>query len=114
MHPSRQPSYQGPERRRRVTYMTRNTEYHLESGICVAVRDRATGNWQLCHGALGRRLSASVRQQGGLAPRPSLDAPELGDALFFGPCGPSATEVLTSSLLSIERPQKATIDAYPV
>src|SRR5690349_2628311 len=33
--------YSGPERRRRVTYMTRNTEYHLEGGVCVAVRDRA-------------------------------------------------------------------------
>jgi hypothetical protein len=114
MLPSRQAAYQGPERRRRVAYMTRNTEYHLESGVCVAVRDRATGNWQLCHGALGRRLSASVRQKEGVPPRPSLDAPEVGDALFFGPSGSTGAEVLTSCLLSIERPQKATIDAYPV
>jgi hypothetical protein len=68
MQSSSQPSYKGPERRRRVTYMTRNTEYHLESGICVAVRDRTSGNWQLCHGALGRRLSASLRQHAGRAP----------------------------------------------
>lgn len=114
MHPSRQSSYQGPDRRRRVTYMTRNTEYHLESGVCVAVRDRATGNWQLCHGALGRRLSASVRQKEGLPPHPTMEAPEVGDALFFGPSGGPAADVLTSSLLSIERPQKATIDTYPV
>jgi len=114
MHTPSHSSYPGPDRRRRVTYMTRNTEYHLESGVCVAVRDRATGNWQLCHGALGRRLSASVRQQAGQPPHPSIEAPELGDALFFGPSGASGTEVLTSSLLSIERPQKATIDAYPV
>lgn len=114
MHPSSQSSYQGPERRRRVTYMTRNTEYHLESGVCVAVRDRASGNWQLCHEALGRRLAASVRQAPGLPPRPSLEAPEVGDALFFGPSAATRSEVLTSSLLSIERPQKTTIDAYPV
>lgn len=114
MLPSRQASYQGPERRRRVAYMTRNTEYHLESGVCVAVRDRATGNWQLCHGALGRRLAASLRLKDGRPPQPSLEAPEVGDALFFGPRGGSAAEVLTSSLLSIERPQKTTIDTYPV
>jgi hypothetical protein len=115
MHSSRESSsYRGPERRRRVTYMTRNTEYHLESGVCVAVRDRNSGNWQLCHGALGRRLSASVRRQPGHAPSPSLDAPALGDALFFGPSGSDGSEVLTSSLQSIERPQKTTIDAYPV
>ena len=114
MQPLRQISYAGPERRCRVTYMTRNTEYHLERGVCVAVRDRATGNWQLCHGALGRRLSASVRQQAGHPPRPCLEAPEVGDALFFAPRAADGTEVLTSSLLSIERPPKATIEAYPV
>lgn len=116
MSPSLKPSYLGPERRRRVTYMTRNTEYHLESGICVAVRDRATGNWQLCHGAIGRRLSASVRQIEGAPPRPTLERPEVGDALYFASATPKGAgdEVLTSSLLSIERPQKATIGAYPV
>jgi hypothetical protein len=95
--------------------MTRNTEYHLESGVCVAVRDRATGNWQLCHGALGRRLSASIRLQGGQPPHPKFEPPEIGDALFFASYGSvGSDEVLTSCLLSIERPPKATIDAYPV
>jgi hypothetical protein len=97
--------------------MTRNTEYHLESGVCVAVRDRATGNWQLCHEALGRRLSASVRQQVGQPPQASLEKPEVGDALFFAgerERERQGAEVLTSSLLAIERPLKTTIDAYPV
>jgi hypothetical protein len=107
-------SYAGPERRRRVAYVTRNTEYHVEGGRCVAVRDRASGNWQLCHTAIGRRLSASVRFKPGSAPYPTVEAPEVGDALFFAPPGADGVEVLTSYLLSIERPQKATIAAYPV
>jgi len=106
--------YAGPERRRRVTYMTRNTEYHLEGGICVAVRDRASGNWQLCHEAIGRRLSASVRRKSGAEPFPTLETPEIGDALYFAPGRVEGIDVLTSSLLSIERPEKATVAAYPV
>lgn len=110
---SKPPAYPGPDRRRRVAYLTRNTEYHLESGVCVAVRDRTTGNWQLCHGALGHKLAGSLRRRSGLEPYPTLEPPEVGDALFFTPDGENA-EVLTSNLLSIERPQKATIEAYPV
>ena len=106
--------YSGPDRRRRVTYMTRNTEYHLEGGICVAVRDRATGNWQLCHGALGRRLTGSLRRKAGLEPFPTLETPEVGDALFFAERREDGAEVLTSNLLGIERPQKTTVAAYPV
>lgn len=94
--------------------MTRNTEYHLSAGICVAVRDRATGNWQLCHDALGRRLSGSVRRKAGVEPYPTLETPEIGDALFFASPRTNGSEVLTSNLLSIERPQKATVAAYPV
>jgi hypothetical protein len=107
-------NYLGPDRRRRVAYVTRNTEYHLQSGVCVAVRDLASGNWQLCHGALGRRLTGSIRRKPGIEPYPTLETPEVGDALFFTPPGDEGRDVLTSNLTAIERPQKATIDAYPV
>jgi hypothetical protein len=94
--------------------MTRNTEYHLQSGICVAVRDRASGNWQLCHGALGRHLVGSIRRKAGREPYPTVDKPEVGDSLFFTLRDREGPEVLTSNLLAIERPQKATVAAYPV
>lgn len=108
------PSYPGPDRRRRVAYMTRNTEYHLQSGICVAVRDRATGNWQLCHRVLGHRLAGSIRRKAGVGPYPTVDRPEVGDSLFFVTREGEGPEVLTSNLLAIERPQKTTIHTYPV
>lgn len=106
--------YRGPERRRRITYMTRNTEYHLEGGVCVAVRDRATGNWQLCHHALGHRLRGAVTQKPGHEPCAKLEAPEIGDALYFATDIAEGSEILTSHLLSVERPKKTTVLAYPV
>jgi len=94
--------------------MTRNTEYHLDAGVCVAVRDRVTGNWQLCHGAIGNKLSGSVRFKSGLDPHPRVDVPEVGDALYFAAESGEGPEVLTSNLFAIERPQKTTVAGYPV
>ena len=53
-------SYQGVERRRFFTYVTRNTEYHFHDGICVAVRDRRTGQFLAAHVARGMRLVGGV------------------------------------------------------
>src|SRR6187549_387121 len=50
--PSKNPGYEGTERRRHRVYMTRNTEYHFRDGVCVAVRDRRTGDWLPGHLAL--------------------------------------------------------------
>lgn len=91
--------------------MTRNTEYHLKDGVCVAVRDRTSGNWLLVHAALHHRLSGAVRVGKDREVTPSFDPPRIGEALFFGDDG---ADVVTSGLLAIERPQKATVSSYPV
>lgn len=92
-------------------YVTRNTEYHFHERVCVAVRDRNSGNWLLTHPALQRPLSGSVRFNRLLEAYPTLESPKIGEGLFFGTAGP---DVVTSDLLAIERPEKATVGCYPV
>lgn len=103
--------YAGPERRRRFAYVTRNTEYHLADGVCVAVRDRTSGKWLLEHPTLRKRLSGFLRLRRGASPEASLAPPRVGTSLFFGAEG---AEVVTSNLLAVERPEKTTIVSYPV
>jgi hypothetical protein len=104
-------NYAGPDRRRHQAFVTRNTEYHFRDGVCIAVRDRGTGNFRLDHTALQRPLSGAVRFDQHGQPRPALTRPEVGDALFFGHGGPV---VVTSCLTAIERPGKAIVSAYPI
>ncbi len=99
------------ERRRHRMYVTRNTEYHFRDDVCIAVRDRERGTWQLSHHALDRPLSGAIRfRQTGDA-YPTLDQPEVGDALFFGAGGP---DVITSAVSAIERPAKDVVESYPL
>jgi hypothetical protein len=103
-------SYPGPDRRRHRIYVTRNTEYHFRGRTCVAVRDRTTGHFLDAHLALYRRLSGKVRFTGEGGAIPSLEAPEVGEALFFGDDG---RELVTSVLCSIDRPDKTLVASYP-
>lgn len=91
--------------------MTKNTEYHFRDDICVAVRDRHANRWLLTHQALDRPLTGSVRFGENGDAYPSLDAPEVGDALFFGVGGP---DVVTSIVADIDRPAKDVVMNYPI
>jgi hypothetical protein len=103
--------YRGQERRVRVMYVTRNTEYHFEGVRCVAVRERSSGSWLLTHPALNRPLTGSVRINRDREAYPTLEGPRVGDGLLFATEGP---DVVTSDLEAIDRPAKATVGAYPV
>ncbi|HSC89506.1 MAG TPA: hypothetical protein VLC09_19625 [Polyangiaceae bacterium] len=99
----------GAERRRNQMFVTRNTEYHLRDGVCVAVRDRRTDCWLEGHLALGRSLSGGVRvlPNGTAIPIPA--APQVGEALYFSAEG---RELITSVLCSVERPAKDLVASY--
>ncbi|HEX2730766.1 MAG TPA: hypothetical protein VHM70_04145 [Polyangiaceae bacterium] len=103
--------YQGKERRQRRMYVTRNTEYHFQGDVCVAVRDRSKGTWLLSHQALDRQLSGAIRFRDGGDAYPTLEEPGVGDALFFGSKGP---DVITSLVAAIERPSREQVEAYPL
>jgi len=101
--------YKGAERRRHRVYLTRNTEYHFRDDLCVAVRDRRTGEWLPGHLALRRALFGSIQFfiNGSLSPHPG--EPRIGEALFFANGG---RDLITSPLEKVERPAKHLVDAY--
>ena len=103
-------SYNGRDRRRHRMYVTRNTEYLFRDERCIAVRDRATGNWLPAHLAVNRTVSGGVRFQPNGTAVPSFDGPQVGEALYFGEHG---RELVTSLLCAIERPQKELVVSYP-
>ncbi len=101
--------YPGPERRRHQMFVTKNTEYHFREDLCVAVRDRRSGQWLPAHLAVSRRLSGGVHFQPNGTAVPVCDNPGLGEALYFADDG---RELITSAVCGVERPERETIDAY--
>jgi hypothetical protein len=101
--------FDGPDRRRRRVYVTRNTEYHFKDGFCIAVRDRRTGEFLQSHLALRRRVHGGIRfyMNGGI--QPNLGEPQPGEALYFESGG---HDLVTSPLISVERPERAVVESY--
>lgn len=102
--------FKGPgERRRHRVFVTRNTEYHFRDRLCVAVRDRRSGDFLPGHLAIKRELSGGVHRfaNGSLIPREN--DPEPGDALYFVADG---LDLVTSPLLRVERPQREMVRTY--
>lgn len=77
-------------------FFTRNSEYHLQSHVCVGVRDRRTGQWFVEHPALSRPLAGAVLLAGQFA---SLRTPNLGESLEFDQDG---ERLRTSPVLNVE------------
>ena len=104
------PEYQGKNRRKHRVFLTRNTEYHFRDSVCVAVRCRRSGEWLPGHLALRRELFGSIRffMNGALLPNPG--EPKVGEALFFASGG---RDLITSPLVSVERPAKELVRDYP-
>jgi hypothetical protein len=101
--------YRGIERRRHRVYLTRNTEYHVRDGFCVAVRDRRSGNFMHGHLALSRRVHGGLKffESGGILANPG--DPRPGESLYFASDG---RDLVTSALESVERPSKELVHAY--
>jgi hypothetical protein len=101
--------WKGDERRRHRVYLTRNTEYHLREGVCVAVRDRRTGEWLAGHLAMRRTLHCGIRFYMNGAIRPNLGDPRVGEALFFTAGG---RDLVTSPVEAIARPERHVVETY--
>ncbi len=108
-------NYEGSERRIHKVYVTRNTEYHVRSGVCVAVRDRHSGGFHTAHIALSLKMEGAVHiySNGGVIPHAS--EPEPGDSIYFSYKRPDGEDrqIVTSRLLSVERPAKKVVSSYP-
>jgi hypothetical protein len=103
------------ERRRRKVFVTLNSEYFCRDGVCVAVRDRHTGAFVPEHGAIGKRFTGALERtrEGGVG---SVEPPESTrpglQLCFSSGHGDLEHDILTSALLSIERPPKALVAQY--
>lgn len=98
------------DRRIHKVFVTRNTEYHLRRGVCVAVRDRTSGEWLRAHLALRQPIHGGLRftRSGGI--EASTGLPSVGESLFFHANG---RDLVTSPVLAVERPDRATVATYP-
>jgi hypothetical protein len=103
-------SFKGKDRRRHKVFVTRNTEYHLRDGFCIAVRDRNSGDFLQGHLALQRRLQGGLKffMNGAMVPNPGT--PRTGESLFFAAHG---RDLVTSPIERVDRPERALVKAYP-
>jgi len=101
--------YQIEERRIHKVFVTRNTEYHVRKDRCVGVRDRNSGRWLKGHIALSSQVAGglSFLRSGGV--RATDDLPGVGESLFFCREG---RDLVTSPIVSIERPERAIVRTY--
>jgi len=100
-------NYAGPERRVHKIYVTRNTEYHVRRGVCVAVKPRQAKEWIPQHGALDMKLEGHVKTGTFL---PMAGPPKLGFRMYFAR---GNDDILTSPVVAIIRPPKKIVQQYP-
>ena len=92
--------YEGPERRIHNVFLTRNREYHVRKGKCVAVRDRKTGAWISNHEAIGMELEVNLPAKLFLG----------GPLLFLS----KFSMVRTTRVEEFFRPERDTVDLYSI
>lgn len=92
------PEYRGPERRVHTIFRTQNREYHVRGDLCVAVRDQATQVWISDHEAVGTTMDMKLPGEF-----------FVGRSLLFSS---EQYRIKTSTVLSFERPERETVDAY--
>ncbi len=101
-------AYLGPNRRIHKVYVTRNTEYYTRSDICIAVRDRSSGNWLPEHMAMTKSVCGSIKfDNGGVMANTGM--PRIGESLFFHG---KDLDVITSTVVSVDRPGKTIAAKY--
>lgn len=102
---------QKADRRVHKVFVTRNTEYHVRKDVCVAVRDRRSGEWLRAHLALRQRIHGGLKftRAGGI--HANLGFPGIGESLFFHADG---RDLVTSPVLSVDRPVRTIVSRYPV
>ena len=107
--------YSGPERRRNRVFVTLNSEYHCRDGVCVAVINRHSGMCERDHPALGRRLSGSLRfDHERLTATVPPETPHEGEQLCFSSGQrDDPHDVVTSAVVSVERPPRKVAAGYP-
>ena len=97
------------ERRIHKVFVTRNTEYHVRKTVCVGVRDRKSGRWMRGHIALRSEVAGGLSFLKTGAVRATDALPSIGESLFFCRDG---RDLVTSAIVSVERPHRETVATY--
>ncbi len=106
-------AYTGTERRRRVVYVTKNSEYHAKDGVCVAIRDKRSGRWLARHSALAKRIDGGVRTYSNGCVLPTMEPPAVGDPMYFVlGHGEDDVQLVTSRIEAIARPPREIVAQY--
>lgn len=107
-------AFGGTERRRHHVLITRNREYHTRDGYCVAVRDRRSREFVPTHPAIGKQMTAGIRMgRDGVEEVSPPESLVAGEQLCFSSCnGDLENDVITSPLVTIERPPKDVVVRY--
>jgi hypothetical protein len=107
--------YKGTERRRHRVYVTRNTEYHIRDGVCVAVRDRRSRAFRAAHLALNLTMEGGVRVYPNGTLLPNIANPTEGDAIFFTRVDDDGElrQIVTSRIERVDRPARSIVAMYP-
>jgi hypothetical protein len=102
-------AYSGPERRIHKVFVTRNTEYHVRHDTCVGVRDRESGSWLSAHFAINLPVAGGIRffESGAMSANPGM--PQVGESIYFEATG---NDLVTSSVVSVERPRPELVAQY--
>jgi hypothetical protein len=92
--------FQGRDRRVHICFVTRNREYHVRAGVCMAVRDCKSSVWIAGHKAVGLRLRP-------LPPR----TPYIGRTLEFY-SSEKQMLVKTTAVVDVIRPNRNQVESY--
>ena len=102
-------AYLGKDRRIHRVFVTRNSEYHVRRNVCVGVRDRRSGAWLGTHLALRSTVSGGLKFHDSGSISATDGMPKIGESLFFVASG---RDLITSPVISIERPQRDMVQRY--
>ena len=81
--------------------------------VCVAIRDKRSGDWMRDHSALRRRIEGGVRVFSNGAAIPTLGEPEVGAPMYFHIDDQCHEQLITSKVIAVGRPEKRDLAAYP-
>jgi hypothetical protein len=94
-------------------YSDRLSVFHVYArhNRCVAVRDRESGEWDTRHFAIDLKIAGAIKffDNGGMTASPGL--PDIGESMYFEAKG---RDLVTSSIVSVERPRPELLTQYSV
>lgn len=102
--------YAGADRRRHKVYVTHNTEYLTRDDVCIAVRDRRTGQWVPNHKALGHKMCGAIHTPRTPEEFPFRRTPVPGDQVVFD--NGKKHHVITSELERVTRPPRELVQQH--